>query len=144
MRARRRFLALLGLSLALAGAASAQAPEPAPQRPVRIVVPFAAGGTADVLARITAQALSARWSQQVVVDNRLGAGGHIGAEMVARSPGDGATLAARLHRHPRREQRLPQPRPTTRPRNSRRWRCWRSSPMSSSSTLPSRRRTCAS
>ena len=59
MRA-RRFLALLGLSLGLAGGALAQAPEPAPQRPVRIVVPFAAGGSADVLARLTAQALSAR------------------------------------------------------------------------------------
>ena len=91
MRA-RRLLALLGLSLGLAGPASAQAPDPAPQRPVRIVVPFAAGGSADVLARLTAQALSARWSQQVVIDNRLGAGGHIGAEAVARSAGDGATL----------------------------------------------------
>lgn len=91
MRA-RRLLALLGLFLGLAGPASAQTPDPAPQRPVRIVVPFAAGGSADVLARLTAQALSARWSQQVVIDNRLGAGGHIGAEAVARSAGDGATL----------------------------------------------------
>jgi tripartite-type tricarboxylate transporter receptor subunit TctC len=91
MRARRP-LALVGLFLGLAGPALAQAPEPAPQRPVRIVVPFAAGGSADVLARLTAQALSARWSQQVVIDNRLGAGGHIGAEAVARSAGDGATL----------------------------------------------------
>ncbi|MBD0274885.1 MAG: hypothetical protein ICV73_23540 [Acetobacteraceae bacterium] len=91
MRA-RRFLALLGLSLVLAGHALAQAPEPAPQRPVRIVVPFAAGGSADVPARLTAQALSAPWSQQVVVDNRLGTGGHIGAEAVARSTGNGATL----------------------------------------------------
>lgn len=64
----------------------------APQRPVRIVVPFAAGGSADVLARVTAQALSARSGQQVVIDNRLGAGGHIGAEHVARSTPDGHTL----------------------------------------------------
>jgi tripartite-type tricarboxylate transporter receptor subunit TctC len=64
----------------------------APQRTVRIVVPFAAGGSADVLARVTAQALATRWGQQVVIDNRLGAGGHIGAEHVARSPGDGQTL----------------------------------------------------
>jgi tripartite-type tricarboxylate transporter receptor subunit TctC len=82
----RRLLALIALSLTLAGPALAQ------QRPVRIVVPFAAGGSADVLARLTAQALSARWGQQVVIDNRLGAGGHIGAELVARSPGDGTTL----------------------------------------------------
>jgi tripartite-type tricarboxylate transporter receptor subunit TctC len=91
MRA-RRLLALPGLFLGFAGLAAAQAPEPAPQRPVRIVVPFAAGGSADVLARLTAQALSARWSQQVVIDNRLGAGNHIGAEAVARRAGDGATL----------------------------------------------------
>jgi len=63
-----------------------------PARPVRLIVPFAAGGSADVLARLTAQALAARWGQQVVIDNRLGAGGHIGAEIVARSPGDGTTL----------------------------------------------------
>jgi len=64
----------------------------APSRPVRIIAPFAAGGSADVLARITGQALAARWGQQVVIDNRLGAGGHIGAEIVARAPGDGTTL----------------------------------------------------
>jgi tripartite-type tricarboxylate transporter receptor subunit TctC len=81
-----RRLVLTGLPLA------APAMAQAPQRPVRIIVPFAAGGSADVLARLTAQALSARWNQQVVIDNRLGAGGHIGAELVARSPGDGATL----------------------------------------------------
>ncbi len=68
---------------------NAQTPQ---QRPVRIVVPFAAGGSADVLARVTAQALTARWGQQVVIENRLGAGGHIGAEHVARSAGDGQTL----------------------------------------------------
>lgn len=77
-------LALLGLT----PFAHAQAPS----RPVRIIVPFAAGGSADVLARITGQALAARWGQQVVIDNRLGAGGHIGAEIVARAPGDGTTL----------------------------------------------------
>ena len=63
-----------------------------PQRQVRIIVPFAAGGSADVLARLTAQALAARWNQTVVVENRLGAGSHVGAEHVARSPGDGHTL----------------------------------------------------
>ena len=63
-----------------------------PQRQVRIVVPFAAGGSADVMARLTAQALAARWNQPVVVENRLGAGGHVGAEHVARGPADGYTL----------------------------------------------------
>lgn len=81
-----RWMGLLGLLL-VAVAAQAQ-----PTRQVRIVVPFAAGGSADVLARITAQALSARWGQPVVIDNRLGAGGHIGGENVAHSPGDGHTL----------------------------------------------------
>jgi tripartite-type tricarboxylate transporter receptor subunit TctC len=63
-----------------------------PQRQVRIVVPFAAGGSADVMARLTAQALAARWGQPVVVENRLGAGGHVGGEHVARGPADGYTL----------------------------------------------------
>ncbi|UPY38029.1 tripartite tricarboxylate transporter substrate binding protein [Sediminicoccus sp. KRV36] len=63
-----------------------------PQRQVRIVVPFAAGGSADVMARLTAQALAARWNQPVVVENRLGAGGHVGAEHVARGTPDGHTL----------------------------------------------------
>jgi len=83
-----RWMGWLGLVL-LAGTAQAQT---GPTRQVRIVTPFAAGGSADVLARITAQALSVRWGQSVVIDNRLGAGGHIGAENVARSPGDGHTL----------------------------------------------------
>ncbi|MDB5414626.1 MAG: Tripartite-type tricarboxylate transporter, receptor component TctC [Rubritepida sp.] len=84
-----RLIALLGFA-ALNQAALAQSFTPT--RQVRIVAPFAAGGSADVLARITAQALSARWGQPVVIDNRLGAGGHVGAENVARSPGDGHTL----------------------------------------------------
>jgi len=63
-----------------------------PTRPVRIIVPFAAGGTADVLARLVGERLTARWGQQVVVENRPGAGGNIGAEQVARAPGDGYTL----------------------------------------------------
>jgi tripartite-type tricarboxylate transporter receptor subunit TctC len=81
---------LLLIAALWACAAPAQAQQPT--RPVRMVVPFAAGGSADVLARITAQALAARWGQQVVIDNRLGAGGHIGAEIVARAPSDGTTL----------------------------------------------------
>ncbi|MBY0337594.1 MAG: tripartite tricarboxylate transporter substrate binding protein [Acetobacteraceae bacterium] len=89
MRLARR-LALLGALLGCAAPAWAQGF--APQRPVRVIVPFAAGGSADVLARLTAQALAAKWNQQVVIENRLGAGGHIGAEVVARAPGDGHTL----------------------------------------------------
>ncbi|WP_207541265.1 Bug family tripartite tricarboxylate transporter substrate binding protein [Sabulicella rubraurantiaca] len=81
-------LAALGVLPRSAGAQSA----PFPNRPVRIVVPFAAGGTADVLARLVGDRLSAKWNQQVIVDNRPGAGGNIGAEQVARAPGDGHTL----------------------------------------------------
>lgn len=63
-----------------------------PQQPVRIVVPFPAGGTADVLPRIVAEMLGPVWKQPIVIDNRTGAGGNIGAENVAHSKPDGYTL----------------------------------------------------
>jgi tripartite-type tricarboxylate transporter receptor subunit TctC len=63
-----------------------------PERPIRFLVPFATGGTADILARVLAQSFSEKLGQQVVVDNRAGSGGVVGTEIAANSPNDGYTL----------------------------------------------------
>src|SRR3954462_4297901 len=65
-----------------------------PDRPVKIVVPFPAGGTADAVPRLVADWLSRKWGQPVVIDNRTGAAGNIGAETVYHAPPDGYTLLA--------------------------------------------------
>ncbi len=83
--------ALLGLALG-ATALATMAQDAYPNKPIRLVVPYAAGGPADLLARGVAEKLSPRLGQSVVVENKPGAGGHTGGEQVAKGPADGYTL----------------------------------------------------
>ncbi|HUF80518.1 MAG TPA: tripartite tricarboxylate transporter substrate binding protein [Burkholderiales bacterium] len=80
------------LAIAAAGVSHAQSADAYPSKPVRMIVPFAAGGSADTLARILGPLLHERWGQQLIVDNRPGAGGNIGADLVAKAAPDGYTL----------------------------------------------------
>src|SRR3974390_1545501 len=89
---RRRFL-----KLALAAAAAPALPRTAaaldyPIRPVRVIVPVAAGGGADIVARVMGQWLSERLGQPFIIENRPGGGTNIGTEAVVRAPADGYTL----------------------------------------------------
>ncbi len=89
-------------TLLLSGAALAASLTPGraqdfPARPIRIVVPLAAGGMADILARVIAAKITETTGHAVVVENRTGGGGVIGADSVAKSPADGYTLLMGLH-----------------------------------------------
>lgn len=90
MFTRRAVLSLA--SLVFAAAASAQTATSFPTKPVQVIVPYAAGGVTDILARIIALRLADKWKQPVIVDNKPGAGTVIGTAAAARAPGDGHTL----------------------------------------------------
>jgi len=94
---RRHLLVLIAAAVPLIpSTVSAQTPAPAtggwPSKPVRIVVPFAPGGTTDILARALAPELGKAFGQTFIIDNKPGAGGNLGADLVAKSPADGYTL----------------------------------------------------
>ena len=87
------FKSIAGLALlALAAATPLAQAQTFPTKPVRIVVPQTPGGASDPLAPIVWHKLSEKWGQPVVIENRAGAGGNIGMDWVAKSPGDGCTL----------------------------------------------------
>ena len=88
----QRALAGALFALALPWALPAAAQERWLSKPVRMVVPFSPGGSTDVVARLLGQSLSALWGQPVVIENRTGAGGNVGADLVAKAPADGYTL----------------------------------------------------
>ena len=95
MRTRRagRLAAIIALALLASVAVSVPVAQAAyPERPVRIVVPFPAGGTTDIVARIVGQRLSERLGQPFVIDNRSGASGNIGTQAAASAAPDGYTL----------------------------------------------------
>ena len=94
VRARARMGRGCGLALGLVAAAGAQAQAPGafPNHPVRLVVPYAPGGNIDITGRIVAPAMSEALGVSFVVDNRAGAGGAIGSELVAKAAPDGHTL----------------------------------------------------
>ncbi|MGH8642505.1 MAG: Bug family tripartite tricarboxylate transporter substrate binding protein [Burkholderiales bacterium] len=88
-----QFIGMAGVLVAAAFAASAAvAAEKFPQRPVRLIVPYAPGGATDITARLLQQGISELWGQPVIVDNRAGASGNIALELAAKSAPDGYTL----------------------------------------------------
>src|SRR5262249_11158653 len=91
---RRQFLHLAAGTVALPAVSALVWAQAYPTRPVRIIVPFAAGGTTDIISRLIGQWLSERLGQQFVIENRPGASANLGAEAVARAPADGYTLLA--------------------------------------------------
>ena len=94
MQGRRQFVKLMAVAWLVfaAAAANAQSDTSYPNRVVRIIVPFTAGGGTDLMARNIAQKLTEAWKSTVIVENRVGAGGIIGADAVAKAPADGYSI----------------------------------------------------
>ncbi len=88
----KRMMSAVGILLLMAGVAYAQ--ERYPNKPIRIIVPYAAGGAGTIIARLVGEKLTEAWGQQAIVDSRPGASGMIGAEIVAKARPDGYTLLA--------------------------------------------------
>ena len=105
--ARRPVLRLLAAAAALAAATGAFAQSDFPNKPVKVIVPFAAGGPADNYARFIAQRLGDALKQPFVVDNKPGAGSVIGTDLVAKSPADGYTLLLMSNTHTVNETLIP-------------------------------------
>jgi tripartite-type tricarboxylate transporter receptor subunit TctC len=110
----QKWLCTVGL---LAGSTFALAQDVYPSKPIKIVVPYSAGGPADLLARGVAEKLGPRLGQTVLIDNKPGVGGHTGAEQVARGPADGYTLVLATIAHNGAVKLYPNC-ATTRPKNS--------------------------
>jgi tripartite-type tricarboxylate transporter receptor subunit TctC len=89
---RRTVIAALAATPVALATRTALAQAAYPSQPIRIVVPFPPGGATDIMARAAGQRLTEAWKAQVVVDNRPGAGGNIGSELVAKAPADGYTI----------------------------------------------------
>lgn len=119
---RKLLFSLTALSIPLTPAIAVS--DSYPDKPIRMIVPFAAGGSTDILARMAAETISNHLKQPVVVENRAGASGNIGMEAVARSAPDGYTLlftSTNLTLNPAVIDRFT----TTLSRISRESRCWR-------------------
>jgi tripartite-type tricarboxylate transporter receptor subunit TctC len=87
-----RFIVIAGVVLAALVAPAVVQAQSYPSKPIRLIIPFPPGGSTDILGRSVAQKLSEAWGQQIIVDNRGGAGGTIGADLAAKAPADGYTL----------------------------------------------------
>ena len=94
MNGLRHVLSIVAIALASSAAAAEY-----PTRPVRLIVPFPPGGTTDILARLIGPKLTETFKQPIVIDNRSGASGMIGGEVIARAPGDGHTLGIIISTH---------------------------------------------